>query len=207
MIRGFVLIILTTLLIATTGCVQLRQELTIGADNTGAFALRLAVPAARYDAMVAGDEAALPALRPLFDPGKGAMYFPEADGFVVRAHRVYTDGEWRQLTIEGDITDLKKALASGRLGGFALTTADGRTTLRVAPAAYGPIAPSDADPARRDELRALMTGLHIQLVVRTPADIHETTAPDKQDRLAVWTYDMEKHRDFLEKTPDIRVSW
>jgi hypothetical protein len=198
---------LALVLSAAAGCVQLRQELTIRADNTGSFALRLAVPAARYETLVAGEAAAMPSLRPLFDPAQGDTYFPAADGFVVRAHRVYTDGEWRQLTVEGEITDLKKALASGRLGAFTLNTADGVSTLKLDPAGLGPADPAAAPAARREALRELLAGLHIQLVVRTPTPIVATTAPDKEDRLAVWTFDLEDHRDFLEKTPDIHVRW
>lgn len=190
-----------------SGCVQMRQELVLNADNTGKFSIRISAPRQRVHDIVLRDGAPLADLAPIFTPGQIDTLFPAADGFKVDGHTVAAEGEVQFSQITGTITDLEKAIASGRLGDFSLTRADGKTRLQLKSDYLLGVYPEAAGSARGTRLRELLTGLRLELLVRAPADLRETSAPTSKGAVAAWTFDLEKNDDFLDKTPDIHLVW
>jgi hypothetical protein len=153
-----------------TGCLHLQQELTLKDDRTGTFRVALAMPLATYQAWMADPASPLAkALAPHIDPERGAAGFPETDGFRLRAYRVFDRDGAKLIQVEGAITDLPRALASGKLGDWQWQMADGgarRLRLRL------PAPPDTAGNAEaRRALRELVAGAKVQIAITVPREV------------------------------------
>ena len=115
------ILFLSLLTLFLSGCLQIQQVIEIRKENKGSFKLEISLPLEIYQKFIAGDK--VPEAK-YFDPVKGTAYFAATDGFRIKKYRVFDNAEEggamrKYIQVEGDITDVKKALASGKLGDFA----------------------------------------------------------------------------------------
>ncbi len=187
------------------GCLRLQQVIEISKENKGRFKLEVSLPKEVVDAFVAkGDVRAAT----FFDPIKGAAYFAETDGFRITNYRVFDhkeeDGSTRKyIQVEGEMTDVRKALASGKLGRFEyVPKQDGPSRISLAfdlPRAAG----------KPQKLREAASGLKLYLKLDVPGKITETTAGKKQHgrSWASWTFNADADPSFLQTPPKISVTY
>lgn len=195
-------------LLLLSGCLQLREDIAITGPNTGTFVIRAAVPLDVYQHLLAGPRPALPGPARWFDATAGERFFPAIDGLSVGKYRVVDDGQVKQVTIEGKITDLDKAIGSGCLGPLRLErAADGTVTLRSRDIAFPAPAPATLTDARRADLKELAAGLQLVFVVRTTGTISATSAPKHDDHTASWVFDPAADDAFLTQPPQLMVKW
>lgn len=204
--RTWRLALAALLALAASGCLQVEEELEVGRDNRGRFALRMSVPLPVYRTFVEEPgKVHWPELARFFDIGAGPGCFPAAEGFDVYRYRVFEKDGRKHLQIDGNLTDLNKALASGKLGPFKPgTTGAGaqRLDLLLPPPPGGDAA---AQQRRVEELRRLAGGLQLALRLTVPNRIVDTNAPKRDKRSATWTFDVDKDASFLAQPPAIFV--
>lgn len=204
----FPIVALCLLLLATAGCVHVQQEIAITGPNTGRMTLDLAITEAVYDRAVEGGEKALyPPLARFFIPGAGAAHFSAADGFEVKTYRIYEDDGWRHIYVDCNLADLDKAFASGKLGAFERVRDGDATIVRLKANALPQPAVGATDKARIADLQALVKGMKVVLVIRTPTPILATTAPQHKESVAVWSFDPAADPAFLATPPTISVRY
>ncbi len=180
-----------------TGCLRIQQEIEIQEKNTGAFKIQVSLPIKVYKEFVVGQGGQTEAY---FDPEKGAAYFAEKDGFQISKYRIFDHEDRKYIQIEGKMTDLKKALASGKLGNFEMKTVEKSTTLRLKWNL-----PADAAP--KHKISKAAAGLKMFLKIKVPGKITETTSPQKERKEASWTFNADADRKFLEHPPKIEVTY
>lgn len=192
------------------GCVHLYQELAIKDAETGSFKIHLSVPLQFYRGAIENPAGAVwPELARYFDPFAGAELFSEDDGFDVHKYRVFATETSKRLLIEGKITDLAKALETGRLGDLRLTDNPGGgklLTVGFGPARQGgkKRAPT---PQAREDIRAAAKGLKLSLVIGVPGKVLRTSAPLRKDDVVQWVFDAEKDDAFLFAEPEVFVAY
>jgi len=193
-------------LLATSSCLHLQQELRLDDERTGSFRIDASVPLAAAQFWLADPSA--PVARHYaryFDPEQGAALFPATAGVRVTAYRVFDRDNRRYLHLEGTITDLPRALASGCLGAWTQRALpDGARELRWHPPL--PARPTDA-PAL-DAWQAALAGLRLRLLVSAPHPIRAApTATNVAGNTATWALDADQAMAQILSTGDLALTY
>ena len=198
----------------------MQQELHIKDSTRGRFAVRFSIPLDIYDGFLApGEQPGLAAFARFFDRDKTLEYFTAADGFGKLSYRRFEQGERVFVRIKGDISDLPKALASGKLGDIRLRPlGDGVSEIRIVCESNrigsGPVDgetrsllkfPGEA--AEKELLRSLFAGMQLVLTIAVPNEIIASAGSRANGQTVQWTFDPGEDDAFLYKLPEIRVTY
>ena len=195
--------LLLLLLVSTTGCLHMRQEITILDDGRGRFRIEASLPADAYRRLLELDASSRAAR--FFDPEAGRTLFPAAAGFKLMKYRTFghehAGGARQHVRISGELTNVKKALASGVLGDFVLDRADDdRLRLRLRWADARP-------PADAPGLAAGLADLKLHLAITVPGRVVATEGGERDGRRVQWTFDAQKDPGFITAPPAVGVTW
>ena len=185
-------------LLVFTGCVQLEQTIKLGTNNTGEFSIDGRFPSDLVTALDGKNKLSW------LDAKAGTEQFPSDDGFRITRYRVYELNGFHHLKITGDLTDARKALASGKLGNFTWVRSDDAGITRLkAPADY----PADTSQPAPRALRKLLADFRVKLTIELPAKPTATTAHEKDGRTVTWTFDNAGNLDFAHRFPDVSAAY
>ncbi len=207
--RGIAGVIVACLIPLLNGCIVLDQEIEITGEKHGVFRISVVLPASVYHhyrdrANGAGET------HPAFflDPTHGREYFPEKEGFRVTHYRVFEQDDRAYVRIEGRITDLQRAFASGKLGDFMYSRRDdGTWLLQLNLAESTRVGGADQANIEADvnEMREILDGLQLTLKIIVPREIVDTSATQRDKRAVQWTFDTRKNDAFLRNPPRLYV--
>ncbi|MCJ8328834.1 MAG: hypothetical protein MJH11_02450 [Lentisphaeria bacterium] len=114
------------LVLLSCSCIELYQELEFTKDNAGKFKLKLSVSDVIYSNFVLGSK-----LDHYFDRKKGEALFKKSGVFIFNKYTVFNHENKKHLQIEGEISDMKKAMESKILGEFLYKFESGQKTVRL----------------------------------------------------------------------------
>ncbi len=188
-------IALFCLLITLTACVEMKQSISVHKSGRGEFSIFLSVPQNAYKDLVQND----PQLARFFDPQLGSAWFNEADGIKITKYRVHgLDDDRKYVNIEGMISDVEKALASGKLGAFRLQKDGKKRRIQLALKA-----PEKSD----DSIRKLAKGVKLELAIEVPGKILKTSASKNRNGTVHWFFNADSDHEFLQSPPEIFVEY
>jgi hypothetical protein len=199
-------LLLLPLLLLASSCLHFQQELRLEDDRTGSFRVDASLPVAAAQLWLADTES--PVARRFgryFDPEQGAALFPATAGVRLSAYRIFDRDGRRYLHLEGTITDLPRALASGCLGPWTQRTlADGTRELRWLP----PLPGHPPDAAARTAWQEALAGLRLRLQVTAPSRIRAApTATQTAGNTATWALDAEQALDQLLAPGEVSLTY
>lgn len=196
--RWLPLLLVSLLPIVFTGCVQLDQSIRLGSNNTGDFSINARIPSNAIKALDGK------ATFPWLSPRAGTSTFPKSEGFRITRYRVYELDGFHHLKITGELTDAKKALASGKLGHFSWVHSDDAGIIRLRKPTDFPIGATQPDQRK---LRRLLEDFRIKLTIELPAKPSATTADAKDGNTVSWTFDNKGSLDFVHSFPDVSAAY
>jgi hypothetical protein len=196
--RGLSLLLFSALPFLFTGCVHLDQSIRLGSNNTGDFSINARIPSNAIEALDGK------ATFPWLSPRAGTGTFPKSEGFRITKYRVYELEGYHHLKVIGELTDAKKALASGKLGHFSWVDSGNAGIIRLRkPDDY----PTGAKQPDQRKLRQLLDDFRIRLTIELPAKPTATTAHTKDDRIVTWSFDNKGSLDFVHSFPDVSAAY
>lgn len=200
------------------GCVELEQAIEIRADGGARLALHYSVPLESY-AVLAETQAIIQdwqgdvdetgrdrGLHWFFNEALAREYF-SGPNLSLESYRVYDEDDRRHVELVCEASNLSQELRSGRLGDFRLTKTDGDVYRLDAELARTQYAETRLSAQDKDLLREITRGLVIELTVRTPTPILETSGEKVDARRVVWRFDAEEDWWFLFETPAVFVTF
>lgn len=202
-------------LVSLTGCIRVEQVLTLNADGSGTIDLTYGMSEESVrsfqemsEDMAAGSndlsEAAMP-----FDFSdediRNDFKDYEEDGVALESVSTSVRDGWKYRRMVIAFRNLEGLARSGFLADrrFSLTRdAQGNYVLVQASGGNGEMAgqlSALGGPEMQEVMSAMMKGFRAVIRIRTPGRILETNAPEKDDRTASWSFDLEKDAQALEK--------
>ena len=132
-------------------------------------------------------------------------YF-HGNGIALERYNTTVKNGRRQVLLVCSLTEINEGLATGKFGDFTLTRrSNGDYIFKADLPESGEATPVTAE--RKEKLQALCRGLQIKITVQVPGKILETTAPAREEKSAVWTFDAAKDSGFLLRTPQISLTF
>lgn len=216
-IRGTPLLRLAALALAATltGCVKVEQTLTLNDDGSGVIDITYGMS---EEAVTGMAETAKSMMEETNSSDSATMPFDfsdedirqdfkdyEASGVVLESVSSEVREGWKYRHLVIRFRDLGGLAQTGFIADrdFSLSKdAGGNYVLVQSTAGNGNVSDqlSALGGAEMEEvMNTVMQGFRAVLRVKTPGKILETNAPEKSDRSATWTFDLEKDPDALEK--------
>lgn len=197
------------------GCIRVEQVLTLNPDGSGVIDLTYGMSEESVRGfqemsqdMLAGSNGLSGAAMPFdFSDEDVRNDFKdyEADGVVLQSVDTSVRDGWKYRRLVIRFRDLEGLARSGFLADrrFSLTRDEqGNYVLVQASGGNGDMAgqlSALGGPEMQEVLNTVMKGFRAVIQIRTPGRILETNAPEKGDRAASWSFDLEKDPQALDK--------
>ncbi|MFA4944616.1 MAG: hypothetical protein WC789_07940 [Lentisphaeria bacterium] len=198
----FLLLLLLPLL--ATGCLTLEETLVFHRDGSGSVQLVYRMDEAQLPAFTAG-------LAAIAGEGQETGIFTDeglarkqfsGDGITLKEFASYQRQGKRNVRIFCAVTDMQRALASGKFGDIVyVRREDGTYRLRLLLPEPGQ--PLDAAAAAR--LREKLKGLAVTFTIHVPGRIQEAAGAEIRGNSARWQFDAARDDAFLRATPVIEA--
>ena len=205
---------LAAALLLTAGCVEFDQTIVIDKSGSAVISLSytfdetLMATFASAQRVLEGWQTGQPvaAQDPLFwltNEELAKSYF-SGNGITLQKYRNQVNQGRRLVHVVCNATDIRKALATGKFGRFAIVRNEyGNYLFSADLGAAGEGAELPEEQVKR--LRTLCRGLKLGLAVQTPTNILATSGEKAADNVVLWRFDLERDDTFLRKLPPIRV--
>lgn len=196
-----------------SGCLELEQHIKIADDNSIDVAYCYVIPP-RTLALLQG-------MKPVMDEAQGGKtpggqkmyqwilqeeavrnYFGRNDCRVVNFQRKTEDDGSVRVSFMVKAEDYRKALLSGVFGDFEVIENRGKVEIKTNPALMA----SSCDEQKLKQLKELCKGMTLYLTIQTPTAMQKTSGTHRNGR-AEWIFDAEKDEKFLQKIPEISVTF
>lgn len=204
------------ILLASSGCLELVQEIKINEDGSAEFLLRYSVPLEMIEVMGQSQEvlrewrkgeppASQAGREWFFNEELAKEYFNES-GLELISYQDSVDIEKERRVVEIKVvaTDFERAIASGKFGDFNFSeTEDGNRRLQ-AEISFPAGLESDGDSISESEKRVygkLLKGMRIEFKIHTPDPIIETDGEKTGSNSARWIIEPENDPEFLRNLP------
>ena len=213
---GIARIISAFLLSTLTGCLQVDQTLVLEKDGSGTLDLSYAMSEETLQQWQGVARQMLGSSGP--DDGSPVMPFDfsdqeiradfkeyEGDGVILRSVQSETRDGWKTRRLRIGFRSLAGVARTGFLADRNISLvkdANGNYVFTQQPGGDGNLPPelsALAEPGAEALFSDMMKGFKAAVRVKTPGRILETNAPEKEDRQAAWTFDLDRDPQALQK--------